>query len=100
MGASGSADAGRLVTDHYFVDRRPVEQMDKDTQEFSACPFAYMHKRFQEATEDTAVHADIGGRPCVFARGAAASQLFYDMSQQEHATSAHALPECAQVCGG
>lgn len=100
MGAAGSGDAGRLTTDHYFVDRRPVEHMDKDTQEFSACPFAHVHKRFQEASEEGAVAADIGGRPCVFARGAAASQLFYDMSQQEHATSTHAMPECVQALLG
>ena len=55
-----------------------------------------MHKQF-EGKDTQAVPHTINGRPCVFARGPAASQLFYDTARQTDAVSTDAAPECVEV---
>jgi len=99
MGGAGSADACRRVNEHFFVDRLPAACMDPDTQEFSKCPFGFVRRRF-ENNDDQLSSANIGGRPCVFARGVAANQLFYDVNRQADAVTTHAAPECVQALLG
>merc|ERR1711904_321253 len=100
MGGSGSADACRTVMEQYYVDRRPTEHMDANTQAFNRCPFKFLKERFAAEPDSQTVSTTIAGRPCVFARGAAASQLFYDVGHQSHATTTHAPPECVQALLG
>ena len=66
------------------------------TQDFYNAPFGFVRKQF-EGKEDQAVSVTIGGRPCVFVRGVAASELFYNASRQADAVAADAAPECVQV---
>merc|ERR1711939_529200 len=99
MGGTGSADACRTISEHYYVERRPLEHMGADEREFSKCPFAFLHKRFQDAKSQT-FESTIAGRPCVFVQGAAGSQLMYDTGHQSHAVSTQAPPECVQALLG
>merc|ERR1711988_567578 len=99
MGGTGSADACRRVNEHFYVERLPAEHMDSNTQEFSRCPFKFVHGLF-EGKDDQAVATKIGGRPCVFARGGQASQLFYDHARQTDAIATDAAPECVQALLG
>jgi hypothetical protein len=55
-----------------------------------------MHKQFAGKDVQAIPHT-IGGRPCVFARGAAASQMFYDTARQTDAVTTDAAPECVEA---
>ena len=67
------------------------------TKEYIQRPFGFARSIFAGKDDLQACEVQISGRQVVFVRGAAGSQLFYDMARQQDAVVADADAQCVQA---